>query len=60
MLSDIHGLLPVLDAVLAEPDVQTAELIVITGDHHLRLRSSSARRILLYFWPVSFAISGTL
>lgn len=33
VLSDIHGVRPVLDAVLAEPDVQTADLIVMTGDH---------------------------
>jgi len=33
VLSDVHGVLPVLDAVLAEPDVEAAELIVITGDH---------------------------
>ena len=33
VLSDIHGVLPVLEAVLAEPDVQAAELIVVTGDH---------------------------
>ena len=33
VLSDVHGVLPVLDAVLAEPDVQTAELVVVTGDH---------------------------
>jgi predicted phosphodiesterase len=33
VLSDVHGVLPVLEAVLAEPDVQTAELIVVTGDH---------------------------
>jgi putative phosphoesterase len=33
VLSDIHGVLPVLDAVLAEPDVADADLIVITGDH---------------------------
>jgi len=33
VLSDIHGVLPVLDAVLAEPDVTAAELIVVTGDH---------------------------
>ncbi len=32
VLSDIHGVLPALDAVLAEPDVQTAERIVLTGD----------------------------
>jgi putative phosphoesterase len=32
VLSDIHGVLPVLDAVLAEPDVQSAELIIVTGD----------------------------
>ncbi len=33
VLSDIHGVLPVLDAVLAEPDVVAADLVVITGDH---------------------------
>lgn len=33
VLSDIHGVLPVLEAVLAEPDVAAADLIVITGDH---------------------------
>jgi predicted phosphodiesterase len=32
VLSDIHGVLPALDAVLAEPDVQGAERIVVTGD----------------------------
>lgn len=32
VLSDIHGVLPVLDAVLAEPDVQAADLVVVTGD----------------------------
>ena len=33
VLSDVHGVLPVLDAVLAEPDVAAADLIVVTGDH---------------------------
>ncbi|MFI7213717.1 metallophosphoesterase family protein [Micromonospora maritima] len=32
VLSDVHGVLPALDAVLAEPDVATADLIVLTGD----------------------------
>src|SRR5260370_22862695 len=32
VLSDIHGVLPALDAVLAEPDVQAADRIVLTGD----------------------------
>lgn len=32
VLSDIHGVLPVLDAVLAEPGVRQAERIVLTGD----------------------------
>lgn len=32
VLSDIHGVLPALAAVLAEPDVQAAERIVVTGD----------------------------
>ena len=33
VLSDIHGVLPVLDAVLAEPEVAAADLIIVTGDH---------------------------
>lgn len=33
VLSDIHGVLPVLESVLAEPDVRTADRIVVTGDH---------------------------
>jgi putative phosphoesterase len=33
VLSDVHGVLPVLEAVLAEPDVLSADLIVVTGDH---------------------------
>jgi len=33
VLSDVHGVPPVLDAVLAEPDVAAADLIVVTGDH---------------------------
>lgn len=32
VLSDIHGVLPALEAVLAEPAVLEAELIVLTGD----------------------------
>lgn len=32
VLSDIHGVLPALDAVLAEPDVVSADRIVLTGD----------------------------
>lgn len=32
VLSDVHGVLPVLEAVLAEPDVQAADRIVVTGD----------------------------
>ncbi|MEJ7702436.1 MAG: metallophosphoesterase family protein [Geodermatophilaceae bacterium] len=32
VLSDIHGVLPALQAVLAEPAAQEAELIVLTGD----------------------------
>ncbi len=31
-LSDIHGVLPALDAVLAEPQVRAAARIVVTGD----------------------------
>jgi predicted phosphodiesterase len=32
VLSDIHGALPALEAVLAEPDVAAADRIVLTGD----------------------------
>ncbi|WP_328989061.1 metallophosphoesterase family protein [Kribbella sp. NBC_01245] len=32
VLSDIHGVLPALEAVLAEPAVREAEAIVLTGD----------------------------
>lgn len=32
VLSDIHGVLPALEAVLAEPDVVGADRIVLTGD----------------------------
>jgi predicted phosphodiesterase len=32
VLSDIHGVMPALAAVLAEPDVVAAELVVLTGD----------------------------
>ncbi|WP_407646005.1 metallophosphoesterase family protein [Actinacidiphila oryziradicis] len=32
VLSDIHGVPPALEAVLAEPDVRDAEQIVLTGD----------------------------
>ncbi|HEX5120723.1 MAG TPA: metallophosphoesterase family protein [Pseudonocardiaceae bacterium] len=32
VLSDIHGVLPALDAVLREPDVLAADRIVLTGD----------------------------
>lgn len=32
VLSDIHGVLPAVEAVLAEPDVRSAERIVLTGD----------------------------
>ncbi|MHC5903853.1 metallophosphoesterase family protein [Streptomyces sp. S6] len=32
VLSDIHGVLPALEAVLAEPDVAVADRIVLTGD----------------------------
>jgi len=32
VVSDVHGVLPVLEAVLAEPDVQASDLIVVNGD----------------------------
>lgn len=33
VLSDVHGVLPVLDAVLAQPEVRAADRIVVCGDH---------------------------
>ncbi|MBB4684683.1 metallophosphoesterase family protein [Amycolatopsis jiangsuensis] len=33
VLSDVHGMLPALEAVLAEPDVAAAEVVVLCGDH---------------------------
>jgi predicted phosphodiesterase len=33
VLSDVHGVLPVLEAVLDEPDVRAADAVVVTGDH---------------------------
>ena len=32
VLSDTHGVLPAVEAVLAEPDLRSADLIVLTGD----------------------------
>ncbi|MEU5579036.1 metallophosphoesterase family protein [Streptomyces huasconensis] len=32
VLSDVHGVLPALEAVLAEPEVSAADRIVLTGD----------------------------
>ncbi|MEV6166187.1 metallophosphoesterase family protein [Streptomyces sp. NPDC052052] len=32
VLSDIHGVLPALEAVLAEPEVRTADRVVLIGD----------------------------
>jgi predicted phosphodiesterase len=32
VLSDIHGVLPALEAVLEEPDVQSADRVVLAGD----------------------------
>jgi putative phosphoesterase len=33
VLSDVHGVLPVLEAVLAQPEVRDADRIVVCGDH---------------------------
>lgn len=33
VLSDVHGVDPALRAVLEEPDVRAADLVVVTGDH---------------------------
>jgi putative phosphoesterase len=32
VLADIHGVLPALEAVLAEPDVRSADFVVLAGD----------------------------
>jgi predicted phosphodiesterase len=32
VLADIHGVLPSLEAVLAEPDVRSADVVVLAGD----------------------------
>jgi predicted phosphodiesterase len=32
VLADVHGVLPVLDAVLAEPEVRAADRVVVCGD----------------------------
>ncbi|GAB3503867.1 metallophosphoesterase family protein [Amycolatopsis cihanbeyliensis] len=32
VLSDVHGVLPALEAVLAEPEVVAADLVLLTGD----------------------------
>lgn len=56
VLSDVHGVLPVLDAVLAETDVREADLVVFNGDHAAgpqpipvldRLRSLGDRAVLV-------------
>lgn len=54
-IADIHGVLPPLEAVLAEPDVRAAELIVVCGDllagpqpvETLRLLRSLGDKVLL-------------
>ena len=33
VLSDVHGVLPALEAALAVPAVRDAERVVVTGDH---------------------------
>jgi hypothetical protein len=33
VLFDVHGVLPALDAVLAEPAVRSTDMVVVTGDH---------------------------
>lgn len=33
VLSDIHGMLVPLERVLAEPEVESADMVVVTGDH---------------------------
>lgn len=47
VLSDVHGVLPALTAVLAEPDVQSAERIVLTGDIALGPQPVQALDLLL-------------
>jgi putative phosphoesterase len=33
VIADVHGVLPVLEAVLAQPDVRAADRVVVCGDH---------------------------
>lgn len=33
VIADVHGVLPVLEAVMAEPDLRAADRIVVCGDH---------------------------
>ena len=55
VLADSHGVLPALEAVLAEPDVHSADVIVVCGDlvagpqpvETLRLLRSLGERVLL-------------
>jgi predicted phosphodiesterase len=54
VLSDIHGVLPAVDAVLAEPAVQAAERIVLAGDipdRSRRGRPASPAPITWTGWP---------
>jgi predicted phosphodiesterase len=63
VLSDVHGVLPVLDAVLAEPDVAAADLIVVTGDPELmwaagQLRGDQVRLLSELPHPVVLDVDG--
>src|SRR3954452_9657220 len=33
VISDVHGVLPVLESVLAQPEVRHADRVVVCGDH---------------------------
>src|SRR3954447_15630630 len=33
VISDVHGVLPVLEAILADPEVRRADRVVVCGDH---------------------------
>jgi predicted phosphodiesterase len=58
VLSDVHGVLPVLTAVLAEPAVLDAELIVVTGDHASGPQPTAVLDCLIALGPRAVLISG--
>jgi predicted phosphodiesterase len=58
VLSDIHGVLPALVAVLAEPDVRAADLIVVTGDIAAGPQPDEVLDLLLGLGPRALLVRG--